>query len=134
VIKVGPQTTTEEIIRISVSKFMSVKNKDAPTPEKLAQNVVDSYSLFLTNGNEERKFTADEFPFKELERLGLDEEQKKLVKFQLKKSVEMVKKTLPLVPLPATSRVSPLPCALVYLRTEFLSVCTRRRISSRPSL
>jgi len=52
VIKVGPQTTTEEIIRTAVSKFMQVKNPEAPGPDKLAQSVVDSYALFLTSANE----------------------------------------------------------------------------------
>jgi len=90
VIKVGPRTSTEEVVRTAVSKFMSVKNMEAPAPDKLAQNVVDSYALYLANGSEEKKMGAEDFPFAELEKLGLDEEQKKNVKFQLKKSMEMV--------------------------------------------
>jgi len=52
----------------------------------------------------ERKFTEDEFPLKELEKLNLDEETKNQVKFCLKKSVvELVESPSLLSPL------SPLP-------------------------
>jgi len=87
-IKVGPNTNTEEVIRTAVAKFMQVKNPEAAAnPASISQAILDSYSLYVVIGSEERKFMPDEFPLKEFEKMGLDDEQRKIAKFQLKKTV-----------------------------------------------
>jgi len=80
-IKMEPNTTTEEAIRAAVTKFQAINSGVVP------DTLYDLYSLYLLFDGEERRLCLKECPIIEVNRLGIEEEHKKYVKFLLKKNV-----------------------------------------------